>query len=82
MPMLREKRPKLLRHLVPGPLPFESASFDVVFSKDAIVHIPDKAALKRSPHSEPPAHLKISSATIMKVPVERSIGAAESLAAE
>jgi phosphoethanolamine N-methyltransferase len=30
---------------VPGPLPFESASFDVVFSKDAIVHIPDKAAL-------------------------------------
>jgi hypothetical protein len=45
MPMLREKRPKLLRHLVPGPLPFESASFDVVFSKDAIVHIPDKAAL-------------------------------------
>src|SRR6267142_5186679 len=33
------------RCVTPGPLPFESASFDVVFSKDAIVHIPDKAAL-------------------------------------
>src|ERR1700722_19204270 len=31
--------------VTPGPLPFESESFDVVFSKDAIVHIPDKAAL-------------------------------------
>lgn len=29
----------------PGPLPFMDASFDVVFSKDAMVHIPDKAAL-------------------------------------
>ena len=28
----------------PGPLPFDSASYDMVFSKDAIVHIPDKAA--------------------------------------
>lgn len=26
----------------PGPLPFEDASFDAVFTKDAIVHIPDK----------------------------------------
>ena len=33
------------RCVTPGPLPFESDSFDVVFSKDAIVHIPDKAAL-------------------------------------
>ncbi len=29
----------------PGPLPFDAASFDVVFSKDSIIHIPDKAAL-------------------------------------
>jgi SAM-dependent methyltransferase len=31
--------------VTPGPLPFEPESFDVVFSKDAIVHIPNKAAL-------------------------------------
>jgi len=29
----------------PGPLPFEDASFDVVFSKDALLHVPDKDAL-------------------------------------
>jgi SAM-dependent methyltransferase len=29
----------------PGPLPFAAESFDVVFSKDAMVHIPDKPAL-------------------------------------
>jgi len=29
----------------PGPLPFQDSSFDVVFSKDSIIHIPDKAAL-------------------------------------
>ena len=28
----------------PGPLPFDDASFDVAFTKDAIIHIPDKAA--------------------------------------
>jgi phosphoethanolamine N-methyltransferase len=28
----------------PGPLPFPDASFDVVFSKDSILHIPDKDA--------------------------------------
>ena len=29
----------------PGPLPFADASFDVVTSKDSIIHIPDKQAL-------------------------------------
>ena len=28
-----------------GPLPFAEASFDVVFSKDALLHVPDKEAL-------------------------------------
>ena len=31
----------------PGSLPFLDASFDIVFSKDAIVHIPDKHELMR-----------------------------------
>ena len=29
----------------PGRLPFADASFDVVFSKDALLHVPDKDAL-------------------------------------
>lgn len=29
----------------PGPLPFEAESFDVVFSKDAMLHIPEKESL-------------------------------------
>lgn len=33
--------------VAPGPLPFPPASFDIVFSKDAIVHIPDKDVLMR-----------------------------------
>lgn len=33
--------------VVPGPLPLPPATFDVVFSKDSIVHIPDKHALMR-----------------------------------
>ncbi|MBI5090170.1 MAG: methyltransferase domain-containing protein [Actinobacteria bacterium] len=33
--------------VAPGPLPFPPGSFDVVFSKDSIVHIPDKHALCR-----------------------------------
>jgi SAM-dependent methyltransferase len=36
-----------LVHIEPGPLPFGDGSFDVVFSKDSIVHIPDKHALAR-----------------------------------
>jgi SAM-dependent methyltransferase len=31
--------------ILPGPLAFTDASFDVVFSKDAIIHVPDKEAL-------------------------------------
>jgi ubiquinone/menaquinone biosynthesis C-methylase UbiE len=30
---------------VPGPLPFANSSFDVVFSKDALIHVADKDAL-------------------------------------
>jgi SAM-dependent methyltransferase len=33
------------RTIAEGPLPFAAGSFDVVFSKDAIIHIPDKEAL-------------------------------------
>lgn len=39
-----EDRVKFIK-VEPGPLPFEPNSFDIVFSKDAIVHIPDKHAL-------------------------------------
>lgn len=31
--------------VAPGPLPFPPATFDIVFSKDSIIHIPDKTAL-------------------------------------
>ncbi|MDM8168665.1 methyltransferase domain-containing protein [Roseovarius sp.] len=31
----------------PGPFPFPDGSFDVVFSKDSIIHIPDKAAMAK-----------------------------------
>jgi ubiquinone/menaquinone biosynthesis C-methylase UbiE len=33
--------------VAPGPLTFPDASFDIVFSKDSIVHIPDKHTLMR-----------------------------------
>ena len=33
-----------IRLVEPGPLPFETGRFDVVFGKDAWLHIPDKAA--------------------------------------
>lgn len=32
-------------HAAPGPLPFADKSFEVVFSKDALLHVPDKDAL-------------------------------------
>lgn len=32
-------------HAAPGPLPFADGSFDVVFSKDALLHVSDKEAL-------------------------------------
>jgi phosphoethanolamine N-methyltransferase len=35
----------ILKHVHPGPLPFANESFDVVFSKDSIIHIPDKRSL-------------------------------------
>ena len=35
------------RHVEPGALPFADAGFDLVFSKDALIHIPDKQALYR-----------------------------------
>ena len=34
-----------LRLVEPGPFPFADGAFDVVFSKDSIIHIPDKVAL-------------------------------------
>ena len=33
------------RIVSPGPLPFEEASFDIVFSKEALVQIPDKSEI-------------------------------------
>lgn len=36
-----------IRKVAPGPFPLPDGSVDFVFSKDAIVHIPDKAAVAR-----------------------------------
>ena len=33
--------------VAPGPLPFPPQTFDIVFSKDSIVHVPDKHSLMR-----------------------------------
>ena len=38
------------RAIEPGPLPFPDGTFDVVFSKDALVHVQDKAALYAEAH--------------------------------
>jgi SAM-dependent methyltransferase len=40
----------ILKRVEPGPMPFEDEYFDVVFSKDAIIHIPDTAALFLDAH--------------------------------
>ena len=34
-----------IRRVNPGPLPFDDNTFDLLFSKDSIIHIPDKEAL-------------------------------------
>ena len=36
-----------IRQVEPGPMPLEDSSVDVVFSKDSIVHIPDKESLAK-----------------------------------
>jgi len=36
-----------IAQVTPGPFPFEDQSFDLVFSKDAIIHIGDKEALAK-----------------------------------
>ena len=33
------------RHVTPGRLPFDAQSFDIVFAKDVVCHVPDKTAL-------------------------------------
>lgn len=39
-----------IRQVEPGALPFDDGSVDIVFSKDSIVHIPDKEALAADVH--------------------------------
>ena len=39
-----------VRKVTPGPFPFEDGAFDVVFSKDSMIHIPDKPALYAEVH--------------------------------
>ena len=39
-----------LERVEPGPLPFTGESFDIVFSKDSIIHIPDTETLFREIH--------------------------------
>ena len=39
-----------IRMVSPGPFPFEDGAFDVVLSKDSMIHIPDKRALYEDIH--------------------------------
>jgi len=39
-----------IHRVSPGPFPFEDGAFDVVFSKDSMIHIPDKCALYADIH--------------------------------
>lgn len=39
-----------IRMVSPGPFPFEDGAFDVVFSKDSMIHVPDKCALYADIH--------------------------------
>ena len=39
-----------IRKVQPGPFPFEDGAFDVVFSKDSMIHVPDKRALYTDIH--------------------------------
>ena len=39
-----------IREVSPGPFPFDDGAFDVVFSKDSMIHIPDKRALYAEVH--------------------------------
>lgn len=41
-----EDRVEILK-INPGPFPFDASTFDIVFSKDSIIHIPDKAEMAR-----------------------------------
>ena len=39
-----------VREVSPGPFPFEDGAFDVLFSKDSMIHIPDKPTLYAEVH--------------------------------
>ena len=39
-----------IRRASPGPFPFDDGAFDLVFSKDSMIHIPDKPALYAEVH--------------------------------
>lgn len=41
-----EDRVEILK-VNPGPFPFDVSTFDIVFSKDSIIHLPDKAEMAR-----------------------------------